>query len=137
MNEHRLVTRIPLLLVVLVALLSIGCEDDMETTSIRDRIAQFESDLNNNRANAYTNLHPDVASLYTDPGDWDPPFDPTVTYSFTTVSPGSSSATATVSASEPADLIHDETATFQMKEDGDDNWKIIRLDITNFGNVVQ
>jgi hypothetical protein len=140
MSYRRDLTRIgfAVFCVFLVSLLT-GCPEDLETTSIRDRIAQFESDINNNRSEAYKNIHPDATQrdLYKDPSQWNSDFGTpgTYTHSFPNPSITNNIATATISSSDGS--LNGQTATFTMKEDGEDNWKILKLEFSTSGIIIQ
>jgi ABC-type Fe3+-hydroxamate transport system substrate-binding protein len=108
-----------------VAMLFVACEDELETTSISERIDQLESDLNNDRLSAYQNLHPDNndrnlgarTEAY-----WNNVF-PGGPYTLTITSTVGSTVTTSVSPTTVAS-----SAEFVMKEDGEDNWKILTID---------
>jgi hypothetical protein len=121
-----------LLMSVAVMVLVSSCEEDMETTSISERIAQLESDLNNNRAAAFENVHPDASDFGASrtPAYWDAIF-PGGPYTLTISSISGDVAFVTSSP----DFSGNGSCTFNMKEDGEDNWKIISADIPNGGSL--
>ena len=109
-----------LLAIVMMVIIS-SCQNQ-ETTSISERIAQLESDVNNDRSAAFQNIHPDASDFGASrsSGYWDAIF-PGSTYTFTIISISGNQAFVNVSTLG--------SSTFTMKEDGDDNWKILQADI--------
>ncbi len=120
------------LICVAVVIMVTSCKDDMETTSITERIAQLQSDLNNNRAAAFENVHPDASDFAASrtPAYWNTIF-PGGPYTLTITSISGSVAFVTSSP----DFSGNASCTFNMKEDGEDNWKIISADIPNGGSL--
>mgnify|MGYP006290999607 FL=1 len=122
---------------IIAAFVLVGCEEELTTTSRTERVQQFESDLNNDRSNAYTNIHPDATSrdLFRNPAQWDTAGFDAGPYSFNIGGQSGNDVTGTIDA--PNDVGFD-TATFRftMKEDGEDNWKILRLEIPDGGSLV-
>lgn len=125
--------RIPLIICcAIVAMLFLSCEEELETTSISERIDQFESDLNNDRLSAYQNLHPDNNDRDTGARTqayWDNQF-PGGPYTINITGTVGSTVTTSVTPTTVAS-----SAEFVMKEDGDDNWKILTIDFPIGGAV--
>lgn len=125
-----------LMIAAVVSVFLLGCEDDIVKTSKTERVQQFASDLNNDRSSAYQNIHPDAASrdLYKDPDEWDAAGFDEGPYSFPISTQDGNDLTGNVDA--PNDVGFDgEPFRFTMKEDGEDNWKILRLEIPDGGSV--
>ena len=127
-----------LTIAAVVSVFLVGCEDDLIKTSKTERVQQFASDLNNDRSSAYQNIHPDASSrdLYKNPSQWDNAGFDAGPYSFPISTQSGNDLTGTVDA--PNDLGFDgESFRFTMKEDGEDNWKILRLEIPDGSVVIQ
>jgi hypothetical protein len=122
-----------LFLIVTVSVLILsGCPEEFETTSISQRVDQLESDLNNDRLSAYQNLHPDASDRNTGARTevyWENVF-PGGPY---TLSVSSITEPTAVVAVSPASF--GSTANFTMKEDGEDNWKILSIDYPPGGSL--
>lgn len=106
-----------------------GCPLMEESISITARIDQLESDLNNDWNNVYTNWHPDSttrqAAANSSALSTAFPESESGSYSFSNVSEGSSSATATLTSSTTYAGGRD--VSFTMQQDGDD-WFISSMD---------
>jgi len=115
---------------LIVGIVSVGMSScGLFGTSMADRVAIFEDDLNGSRANIIDNVHPDAPGYNTANSDtywngggnvWDPLDKP---FSITNVSEGSSSVSATFNSG----VITGGTISFDMKDDGgfmSEDWKI-------------
>ncbi len=120
---------------LLLITLFFSCEEDSaEEYSIKERINAFEDDLNDGDYDDLAdNFHPDMPSYDTyqdgsvlNAGHIAEAYYP---FNFSEPSPTSGSGTVTVTGtfSNSADSGSYEA---NMKEDGDDNWKILKLVIT-------
>ena len=125
-------TMVKLLIVasVIVALFA-GCDLFGDKVSIRDRISRFQSDLNNNRANAYTHLHKDSVdkpALRDGTTGWPAAGFAAGTHTITITGVTGSTASGTIVGglyAAPTSI------SFGMKEEGRDNWYIRTITIDN------
>jgi hypothetical protein len=112
-----------------MSLLWISCELYVEKVSIPERIDHFIYDLNSDyRVLMYKNIHPD-ADMYTSlklPGAWDVYFPPGVGYRVMSNRPDAEGVVDTYFAGGP---LSGTAVKFYMKEDGADNWMIIKINM--------
>jgi len=114
--------------VVLTSFFFYSCSqsDDNDTMSIEGRIDKFISDLNSNPGNVWTNCH-SGASKYNQAKPakyWTQQFG-TDKISLENISISGSTVTADVDGGNYVGL----TITFNMQEDGTDNWKIKKITV--------
>ena len=64
---------VALAIIILLALIYIGCEQPPEPVSQEDRADRFETDLNNDaeRDNIWENLHPSIQNAWKSPTPWE------------------------------------------------------------------
>lgn len=118
-----------LILASLLVLLFAGCDLFGDKVSIRDRISRFQSDLNNNRANAYTHLHKDSVdkpALRDGTTGWPAVGFSTGTHTIAITGVSGSNATGTI---EGGVYLAPTPISFGMKEEGKDNWYIRTITI--------
>ena len=120
---------------VLIVSLFFSCEEDKaEEMTVAERINAFEADLDNgDYANIADNFHPEMTSYETyqdgdvlNTGHIRSSYAP---FDFSDPST-SGSGTVTATGSFANNVVSDGTYTASMKEDGDNNWKILSIVIS-------
>ena len=123
-------------LTLLIIFISFSCQVEEDPVSISERIQMFQNNLNSDttRTDTWTHLHPDTSqrNLYKDGTAWlTTPFTQnTLSYSFSSLTVGSSSAQGVLNATGgDANSWDGDDVEFTMKEDETDVWYILKVTV--------